>query len=69
LRARQRRFGFQLEAIDIDDHPELAALYGKDVPVVTVNGQVRFRGAVNDVLLTRLLNAEKNRLSNRASRE
>jgi hypothetical protein len=28
------------------------------VPVVTVNGKVRFRGEVNNVLLDRLLRAE-----------
>ena len=38
--------------------PELAAKYGNEVPVVAVNGKVRFRGVVNPALLERLLTAE-----------
>jgi glutaredoxin len=53
-RARERH-GFALEAIDVDSDAELAAKYGMEVPVVTVNGTVRFRGGVNAVLLERLL--------------
>jgi hypothetical protein len=41
--------------VDVEGDPELAARYGDSVPVVTVNGKVRFRGRVNDVLLRRLL--------------
>jgi glutaredoxin len=67
LEARQRRFGFQLEAVDVDDDPKLVASFGEDVPVVTINGTVRFRGAVNDLLLMRLLRAESNRPSHRRS--
>ena len=55
LRQAQRRHGFRLEAVDVDADPELAARYGTCVPVVTVNGRVRFRGVVNPVLLRRLL--------------
>ena len=58
LDCARRRYGFALEAIDVDGDPELAARYGKEVPVVTVNGQVRFRGGVNEVLLKRLFDAE-----------
>lgn len=58
LEAAARRFPLRLEAVDVDTDPELVALYGHEVPVVVVNGQVRFRGRVNDVLLTRLLQAE-----------
>ncbi len=53
----QRRHGFALDAVDVDAAPELAARYGDCVPVVTVNGRLRFRGAVNRVLLQRLLDA------------
>lgn len=56
-KARQRH-GFTLEAVDIDTSAELAALYGTCVPVVTVNGKLRFRGTVNPVLLQRLLDAK-----------
>jgi glutaredoxin len=55
LNAEQQRYPFTLEAIDVDTDPELAAQYGEWVPVVTVNGKVRFRGGVNVVLLRRLL--------------
>src|SRR5262245_531418 len=58
LLREQRRHGFRLEAVDVDADAELAARYGEQVPVVTVNGKVRFRGGVNGVLLTRLLRAE-----------
>ena len=57
LRREQRRHGFRLEAVDVDTDPELVTRHGTCVPVVTVNGRVRFRGAVNPVLLRRLLRA------------
>lgn len=53
----QREFGFELEKIDVDEDPALVAEYGTCVPVVLVNGKVRFRGQVNEVLLRRLLEA------------
>jgi glutaredoxin len=53
-----RRHGFALSQVDVDADPRLAAEYGLDVPVVAVNGRVRFRGVVNPVLLERLLRAE-----------
>jgi glutaredoxin len=55
LQQEQRRYGFALQAVDVDADPDLVARYGLCVPVVTVDGQVRFRGAVNRVLLARLL--------------
>src|SRR6516225_1975704 len=58
LQHDQRRYGFNLETVDIDADPALAEEYGNLVPVVAVNGKVRFRGAVNRVLLERLLRAE-----------
>jgi glutaredoxin len=54
----RRRYGFALTARDVDADPRLVAEHGDCVPVVTVNGKVRFRGAVNPVLLERLLRAE-----------
>ena len=51
------RHGFALEAVDVDSTAELATRYGNCVPVVTVNGRLRFRGAVNPVLLQRILDA------------
>jgi glutaredoxin len=61
LQEAQRQYGFGLAEVDIDSDPELVARHGNQVPVVTVNGKVRFRGAVNDVLLARLLYAESTR--------
>jgi glutaredoxin len=55
LRREQSRSGFVLTSVDVDTDPELAARYGDSVPVVAVNGRVRFRGGVNPVLLRRLL--------------
>jgi hypothetical protein len=63
LQQRQRYYGFGLEAVDIDTDPTLAQQYGEVVPVVAVNGKVRFRGGVNSVLLDRLLRAESLRAS------
>lgn len=55
LQAERRRFGFDLREVDVDADPALAERYGNDVPVVTVDGQVRFRGRVNPALLRRAL--------------
>jgi hypothetical protein len=58
LERAQSRYRFKLTAVDVDGDAELAARYGEQVPVVTVNGKLRFRGTVNAVLLERLLRAE-----------
>lgn len=55
LRHEQRRYRFRLTAVNVDTDPELARQYGNLVPVVTVNGKVRFRGGINWVLWRRLL--------------
>jgi hypothetical protein len=57
LRREQKRCGFTLTAVDVDTDPELADRYGECVPVVVVDGRVRFRGVVKPVLLRRLLRA------------
>jgi glutaredoxin len=57
LIAHQQRFGFTLEVADVDSHADLAEQFGTTVPVVAVNGRVRFRGTVNDALLRRVLEA------------
>jgi glutaredoxin len=59
LQKEQSRHGFTLQAVDVDKDPVLADRHGHEVPVVTINGQVRFRGGVNGVLLRRLLRAER----------
>lgn len=61
VRREQERRGFALQVVDVDGDPELVARYGECVPVVLVDGKLRFRGRVNRVLLERLLRAESNR--------
>lgn len=58
LQAARQRYSFALAAVDVDDDLALAQEHGDWVPVVAVNGKVRFRGTLNPVLLTRLLEAE-----------
>jgi glutaredoxin len=55
----QSLYGFNLEKIDVDTDPDLATRYADCVPVVLINGKLRFRGAVNTVLLERILNARQ----------
>ncbi len=55
--ARERR-RFTVEIVDVDTVPDLKTLYDAEVPVIVVNGKVRFRGKVNPILLDRLLSAE-----------
>src|SRR4051794_6996774 len=55
LERARARFAFTLEIIDVDTDEDLARRYGLEVPVVAVDGKVRFRGHVNAVLLARLL--------------
>jgi len=59
LQKSQRRHRFLIELVDVDGDSALAAEYGAAVPVVAVNGKVRFRGVVSPALLNRLLLAER----------
>ena len=47
--------GLKPECIDIDENPDLLEQFNTCVPVVEINGKVRFRGHVNEVLLRRIL--------------
>jgi glutaredoxin len=58
LEKARKRHRFVIEQVDIDGDPALAAAYGTTVPVVAVNGKVRFRGVMRPALLDRLLLAE-----------
>lgn len=51
------RFGLTYDAVDIDQDASLVEAYGDCVPVVEIDGRVRFRGRVNRVLLQRFLDA------------
>ncbi len=58
LTAAGRRYHIILNSMDVDQSTELREEHGVCVPVVAVNGRIRFRGRVNRVLLERLLRAE-----------
>ena len=51
------RYGLRPRLVDIDQDRELVARFDTCVPVVEIDGQVRFRGRVDEVLLRRLLQA------------
>ena len=55
LDEEQRHRGFQLEYRDIANDAELTRQHGDSIPVVEVNGLVRFRGRINPVLWKRLM--------------
>ncbi len=48
-------YGFSIEEIDIDERPEWLEKFDSCVPVVEIDGKIRFRGQVNEILLLRLL--------------
>lgn len=52
-----RGHGLSIELIDIDKRTEFREAYHECVPVVEIDGQVRFRGRVDERLLKRLLRA------------
>ena len=56
----QNARGVEVEEVDAED-PALAAIIGPTVPVVAVDGKIRFRGEVNRVLLDRLIAARTDR--------
>ena len=49
------RLGVQPQLIDIDTDPVLQEQFGHWVPVIAIDGIVRFRGLVNETLLVREL--------------
>jgi glutaredoxin len=54
-----QRHGLQPEVVDIDADPQLRQRYDVCVPVVVIDGRERFRGRVDQRLLSRLLNAHQ----------
>jgi glutaredoxin len=54
LERAQQDYRFALHQVDVDTDAQLAREHGECVPVVVVNGRVRFRGIINPVLLKRL---------------
>ncbi len=53
------KYGLHPHLVDIDQQPELLARFDTCVPVVEIDGKIRFRGRVDQVLLRRLLEAER----------
>jgi len=51
-----------IEVVDIDQSPEHLAQHSQFVPVVEIDGRVRFRGMVNRMLLKRLIDARQRSL-------
>ena len=58
LKEAQARYNVAIDVIDVDSDPRLAEEHGLSVPVVALNGKVRFKGKIEPVLLDRLLLAE-----------
>jgi hypothetical protein len=57
LQRAARRYRLALRQVDVDSDPALVEQHGTCVPVVVIDGRVRFRGVVNAVLLERILRA------------
>jgi glutaredoxin len=57
LEIARQRYHFALSQVDVDEDEQLAREYGECVPVVVVDGRVRFRGIINPVLLKRLFSS------------
>jgi predicted thioredoxin/glutaredoxin len=49
--------GLRAKAVDIDAEPELREKFNTCVPVVEIDGKVRFRGKVDPILLRRLISS------------
>jgi hypothetical protein len=48
-------FGISPALVDIDDHPHLRERFDTCLPVVEIEGEVRFRGRVEPRLLRRII--------------
>jgi glutaredoxin len=58
LRSQERSWPLAVASVDIDTDPQLQHMYGNCVPVIMVNGKLRFRGQINTVLWKRLMMKE-----------
>ena len=48
-------YKLQPQVVDIDANPDLRQQFNTCVPVVEIDGKIRFRGRVNEVLLRRIV--------------
>lgn len=55
--------GLRPQLRDVDQQPELIKCFGNCVPVVEINGKIRFRGRIHAGLLRRLLRGEAGKTS------
>lgn len=55
--AKYRQYLPETEEVNIESNPELLEKYSMDIPVVSCDGKVRFRGHVDEILLRRLIEA------------
>jgi glutaredoxin len=46
--------GFEVTLVNIDHDPQLSARFSREIPVVEISGQIRFRGRIDIRLLRRL---------------
>jgi hypothetical protein len=53
--SRYRHYLPPIVEVDVDEDPELAQRFGSCVPVVELDGKVRFRGRISEPLLRRLI--------------
>jgi glutaredoxin len=49
------RHGLQPKCVDVDADPQLHDQFNECVPVVEIDGKIRFRGRVDEILLHRLV--------------
>ena len=49
----------EIEFVNIADSPLLEEQHGESIPVVEIDGQIRFRGCIDRVLLQRLIDARR----------
>lgn len=54
--AQLRGIGMIPKLVDVDADSELISRFGTCVPVVEIDGKIRFRGRINPVLLQRVVN-------------
>lgn len=57
LERYRKQYSFSIEVKDVDADEALVREHGEWVPVVLFDGNVRFRGHINEVLLRRILDA------------
>ncbi|MDZ4819517.1 MAG: glutaredoxin family protein [Planctomycetota bacterium] len=50
-----RKYRLDFQKVDIDQDPSLVRQFDQCVPVVEIDGRVRFRGKIDEILLQRLL--------------